>query len=169
MNSRWLNNHEGSIPFTRSNSASIQFSSPPSVQVLRCRPDKKPVNVERPGVLIIDDYPEVRKVMALILQEEFQAIQTDGDESAVKLASEKQPALILCDAVMPRIAGQELVARFRSNPTTAHIPILVVTGKTEWDDWKDQPIAGMLRKPFAAGDLIDAVAQIIRGAPAPAV
>jgi CheY-like chemotaxis protein len=127
------------------------------------------VNVERPVVLIIDDHPEIRKVMALLLQKEFQAIQTDGDESAVDLAAEKQPALILCDAVMPRIPGHELVARFRSDPRTAHIPILVVTGKTEWEDWKDQPIAGMLRKPFVADELIEAVEQIVRPAPALAV
>ena len=112
-------------------------------------------------VLIIDDHPEIRKVMALLLQKDFNAIQCDGDASAVLLAVEKQPALILCDAVMPRIAGHELVALLNAEPRTAHIPILVVSGKTEWEDWKDQPIAGMLRKPFVADELLQTVRHIV--------
>jgi chemosensory pili system protein ChpA (sensor histidine kinase/response regulator) len=119
------------------------------------------VNAQKPVVLIIDDHPEIRKVMALLLQKECNVIHCDGDASAVLLAIEKQPALILCDAVMPRIAGHELVALFASEPQTAHIPILVVTGKTEWEDWKDQPIAGMLRKPFVADELIQTVQHIL--------
>jgi CheY-like chemotaxis protein len=119
------------------------------------------VNVQKPVVLIIDDHPEIRKVMALLLQREFNVIHCDGDASAVVLAAEKQPALILCDAVMPRIAGHELVALFCAEPQTAHIPILVVTGKTDWEDWKDQPIAGMLRKPFVADELIQTVQHIV--------
>jgi CheY-like chemotaxis protein len=118
------------------------------------------VNGELPVVLVIDDHPEIRKAISLLLRNEFHAIQSDGDESVVALAAEKQPVLILCDAVMPRINGHELVAKFHSNPLTAHIPVLVVTGKTEWNDWKDQPIAGMLRKPFVAEELIDAVRQL---------
>ena len=62
---------------------------------------------------------------------------------------------------MPRIAVLELVALFHAESQTAHIPILVVSGKTEWDDWKDQPIAGMLRKPFVADELIQTVRHII--------
>ena len=119
------------------------------------------VSGHKPVVLIIDDHPEIRKVMALLLQKEFNTIQCDGDASAVLLAIERQPALILCDAVMPRIAGHELVALLRAEPQTAHIPILVVSGKTEWEDWKDQPIAGMLRKPFIADELIQTVQHIV--------
>ena len=119
------------------------------------------MNEQKPVVLIIDDHPEIRKVMALLLQREFNAIHCDGDASAVALAAEKQPALILCDAVMPRIAGHELVALFSADPQTAHIPILVVTGKTDWEDWKDQPIAGMLRKPFVADELMQTVQHIL--------
>jgi CheY-like chemotaxis protein len=119
------------------------------------------VNEQKPVVLIIDDHPEIRKVMALLLQKEFNAIHCDGDASAVALAAEKQPALILCDAVMPRIAGHDLVALFSADPQTVHIPILVVTGKTDWEDWKDQPIAGMLRKPFVADELMQTVQHIL--------
>ena len=113
-------------------------------------------------MLIIDDHPEIRKVIALLLRNEFDAIQSDGDESVVNLAAEKQPALILCDAIMPRVAGHQLVAMFRSDPRTSHIPILVVSGKTEWQDWENQPIAGMLRKPFAPDDLTETVRQILQ-------
>jgi CheY-like chemotaxis protein len=119
------------------------------------------VNAQRPVVLIIDDHPEIRKVMALLLQKEFNVIQCDGDAAAVALAADKQPCLILCDAVMPRIAGHQLVALLAADPLTAHIPVLIVTGKTEWEDWKDQPIAGMLRKPFAADELMQTVRHIL--------
>ena len=120
-----------------------------------------PVNVQRPVVLIIDDHPEIRKVMALLLQKEFNVIQCDGEAAAVALAADKQPALILCDAVMPRIAGHELVALLTADPRTAHIPVLVVTGKTDWEDWKDHPVAGMLRKPFVADELMQTVRHIL--------
>jgi CheY-like chemotaxis protein len=62
---------------------------------------------------------------------------------------------------MPRIAGHQLVALLAADPQTAHIPVLIVTGKTEWEDWKEQPIAGMLRKPFAADELMQTVHHIL--------
>jgi len=120
------------------------------------------VNADKPVVLIIDDHADIRKVMALLLQKDFNAIQSDGDESVVSLAAQKQPALILCDGVMPRIGGKELVTRLRANPQTSHIPILVVSGKTTWEDWSDQEVTGLLPKPFTAEELIDAVWQIIK-------
>lgn len=88
-----------------------------------------------PEVLIIDDDPSVRDLLSMYLQKEQFGVRTaaDGDE-ALALVAQQRPDLILLDIMMPDMDGFEVTRRLRGNESTAGIPILMFTAKTQLDD-----------------------------------
>jgi CheY-like chemotaxis protein len=68
------------------------------------------------------------------------------------------PDLVITDIMMPTMDGLEFIERLRSNPETAAIPILVVSGNCELAAAANT----RLRKPFLARELLSAAALLIR-------
>src|SRR5690606_29248168 len=82
------------------------------------------------SVLIVEDNDELRE----ILYESFSALYKtdtacDGIEAWEKIQA-KEPDLIICDIMMPRMSGIELCTRLKNNFETCHIPIVILTAKT---------------------------------------
>lgn len=85
---------------------------------------------ETPTVLIIDDDAALHDLLAVDLDEAgFERLSAFDGERGLQLALEAQPSVIVLDLVMPGMGGFEVAARLRSDPHTAAIPILVLTGK----------------------------------------
>ena len=80
-------------------------------------------------VLIVDDDPVVRSLMCDALEDEGFAVSEaeDGIEALTACAADV-PALLVVDAVMPRMDGFALCQELRRRPATAHVPILMATG-----------------------------------------
>jgi diguanylate cyclase (GGDEF)-like protein len=80
-------------------------------------------------ILIVDDDPVVRSLMRDALEDEGFAVDEaeDGVEALMSCA-EDVPALLVVDAVMPRMDGFALCRELRRQPATAHVPILMATG-----------------------------------------
>jgi CheY-like chemotaxis protein len=78
--------------------------------------------------------------------------------AGLKSIKSKQPDLVTTDVMMPMMDGLEFIERLRSDPETAAIPILVVSGNSEL------AIAANTRlgKPFEARELLHAAALLIR-------
>jgi CheY-like chemotaxis protein len=65
----------------------------------------------------------------------------------LKLAREVNPSVIVCDMVMPHMAGSDVFRTLASDPFTAHIPRVLMTGHSD----ADRSCAdGFLLKPFDA-------------------
>ena len=83
----------------------------------------------------------------------------DGEE-ALRLASERAPDVILMDIVMPGINGYQATRQLAQNPSTASIPIVIVSTKTQEADriWGlRQGAVSYLTKPVSDADLVAAV------------
>ena len=81
---------------------------------------------------------------------------TDG-EQGVATAIDAQPDLILMDIQLPRVSGLEATRRLRQGPTTAHIPIIVVTSFALSGDDQKSIAAGAsayLAKPYSPRELL---------------
>jgi CheY-like chemotaxis protein len=82
-----------------------------------------------PLVLVVDDDPEVRDLVDMLLENAGYArsLAASGEE-AVSLLEQMTPALIVLDLNMPGMDGWSVAALVRKHERTARIPILVMTG-----------------------------------------
>jgi signal transduction histidine kinase/CheY-like chemotaxis protein len=82
-------------------------------------------------VLVIDDDPSALELIKAVLEPEGYTVdRASGGEEGVALATRAQPDVILLDLLMPNVDGFAVVERLRAGPTTADIPIVVLTSKT---------------------------------------
>jgi CheY-like chemotaxis protein len=109
-------------------------------------------------ILIVDDEPDIRYMIRLILENAGYKV-TEARHGAAGLTSVKSapPDLVITDVMMPTMDGLEFIERLRSNPKTAPIPILVVSGNSELATAAN----ARLRKPFLARELLSAAALLI--------
>lgn len=78
------------------------------------------------SVLVVDDEPDKRQLLATALQLEGYTVLTARDGVEGLAAIERNPPdLVICDVMMPRMDGFEMVRRVRANPETAFIPIII--------------------------------------------
>jgi diguanylate cyclase (GGDEF)-like protein len=79
-------------------------------------------------ILIVDDEPLMIELIAGIFADEFEILFATNGAQALRIAASERPDLILLDVVMPDIDGFEVCARLRTNPLTADIPVVFITG-----------------------------------------
>jgi len=80
-----------------------------------------------PKVLVVDDSPMVRRLLAAVLGKEFRVLAAGDGEAALALALEARPDLILLDALMPGMDGFAACERLKADARTGEIPVLFLT------------------------------------------
>ena len=85
-------------------------------------------------------------------------IEARHGATGLKLVKSAPPDLVITDVMMPTMDGLEFIERLRSDPETAAIPILVVSGNSELAAAANT----RLGKPFLARELLSAAALLIR-------
>lgn len=125
---------------------------------------------DRRKILICDDDPLLIESLASHLMADGYDVATaaDGQEALAKAASEA-PALIVVDAMMPRLDGIEVLARVRHDAALSAIPVVVLTARR---GEKDRVLAltrgavACLVKPLVPDELLARLAKLLpRGAP----
>lgn len=103
-------------------------------------------------VLIVDDNPDLREMMHEFLQEEYQVIEAQNGQDGIALALHEKPNLIISDILMPVEDGITLLKKLKQSPGVNHIPIFMLTAKTD-DVTKERCIKqgaqDFLEKPFS--------------------
>jgi len=84
----------------------------------------------RPQILIVDDEPHLRTGLRRVLTEGgYEAMTAADGETALKLAEEKKPDIVLLDIMMPGMDGREVCRRLRE--VVAEAQIIYLTAKAE--------------------------------------
>ena len=116
-------------------------------------------------VLIVDDEPAVREMLAVALEMAgFEVIEADNASTALHHVASSLPDLMLIDWMMPQVSGLELCRRLRRNPDTANIPLILLTARGE----EDAKITGLevaddyITKPFSPRELVARLKAILR-------
>ena len=82
----------------------------------------------RPRVLIVDDEPEIGRILALILGAAgFDATPVEGGSAALARIAEAPPDVVILDVRMPGLDGFEVLRRLRESPATARLPVVMLT------------------------------------------
>lgn len=82
-------------------------------------------------IMIIDDQPDFRSLLADYLEEEGYDVMLAGDGAeALESINFKKPHIILLDVMMPKMNGYEVCRALKANPETSGIPIIFLTAKT---------------------------------------
>lgn len=118
------------------------------------------------NVLIIEDNQDVRENMAEILELENYAVRTAEDgEKGIEIAKLLKPDIIICDIMMPKLNGYDVLLNLREDKTTARIPFVFLTAKTERVDVRKGMNLGAddyLTKPFEENELIAVIAARLK-------
>ncbi len=119
---------------------------------------------KRNNILIVDDEPEIREIVGMMLSEHGYRIRTAADGvEALELIKERAPDLILLDMNMPRMGGvvfyHNIASTYDGSP---RYPVLVITGRTALEQlFKDFKVDGFISKPFNFEDLLAEVEKTL--------
>lgn len=108
-------------------------------------------------ILVVDDSPGNIRIVAAMLQPNYNILAANNGVRAIKIAEDTQPDLILMDVMMPDMDGFTVCETLKKNPNTKDIPIIFITAKTELDDIvKGFSIGGCdyISKPFNPEELL---------------
>jgi two-component system OmpR family response regulator len=111
-------------------------------------------------VLVVDDEPVIRALVTAGLQaDDLEVVGVADGATAIAAVTESIPDLVLVDVGLPGMDGREVLRRLRTNPATASIPVLLLTGlEPEEDTGAD----GIVHKPFSLDALRASVAFCLR-------
>lgn len=116
-------------------------------------------------ILIVDDSPTELHVLAQHLDGAgHQTLTARDGEEGVALAKQQQPDLVLMDVVMPGMNGFQATRKLSRDPSTQHIPVIIVTTKDQETDreWGlRQGARGYLVKPVKADVLLQQIDDLM--------
>ncbi len=117
-------------------------------------------------ILVVDDIPANLKLLeARLMAEYFDVLTASNGRDALDICDRTQVDVILLDIMMPEMDGFEVCERLKSNPRTAHIPVVMVTALDQPSDRVRGLKAGaddFLTKPVNDLQLISRVKSLVR-------
>jgi twitching motility two-component system response regulator PilH len=94
-----------------------------------------------------------------------EAITAEDGAQGVEVCKRELPDLVLMDVVMPNLNGFQATRSISKDPTTQHIPVILVTTKDQDTDrvWgMRQGAKAYITKPFSESDLAEVITQVIK-------
>ncbi len=116
-------------------------------------------------ILLIDDEPFILMMIEDKLKRAGLAVVTQRESvTAVERARRERPDLIILDWMMPEVSGLEVCKALKSDPELSHIPIIMLTAKSQEDEEKLGISCGVERymiKPFSPKILLEYVLEVL--------
>jgi twitching motility two-component system response regulator PilH len=117
-------------------------------------------------VLIVDDSPtETYKMSSILSKHGYDVITAENGEQGVTVARRELPDVVLMDIVMPGLNGFQATRQLSREPTTSHIPVIIVTTKDQETDrvWgQRQGAKGYLTKPVDGKMLVETIEGVLK-------
>lgn len=111
---------------------------------------------DKDTIMIVEDNKEMNEYICDIFKDKYNVMRAYNGEEAYKMLSKRIPDIIVSDVMMPKIDGLEFTKMVKQNVSTSHIPILLLTAKTDDKDHTEGYKCGAeayIAKPFNAQNL----------------
>jgi len=118
-------------------------------------------------ILVIEDDKFLRELISQkILKEGYDVAEAVDGEKGVESAKAEKPDLILLDLILPGIDGFEVLARIKSDPEIAGIPVIILSNLGQKDDIEKGMKMGaadyLIKAHFTPGEIIEKVGSIFK-------
>ena len=120
---------------------------------------------KRGKLLIAEDDEEIRAYMNEELSKLFDITLAKNGEEALQLLKENEPDIVLTDMMMPVMDGMKLCTQIKQNINTGHIPVIMLSAKTDSKDELEAFKTGAdayIQKPFSMAMLIARIQNTLR-------
>lgn len=118
------------------------------------------------SILVVDDEPAIREMVAIALEmADFDVLEAENAQQGHEIIVDRRPDLVLLDWMLPSVSGIELARRLKREESTAEVPIIMLTAKSE----EDNKIQGLdvgaddyITKPFSTRELVSRIRAVLR-------
>ncbi|HXT64868.1 MAG TPA: response regulator [Pyrinomonadaceae bacterium] len=121
-------------------------------------------SAQPPCVLLVEDDRSLRRYLEVTLQRAgYQVIPAEDGLEAMKLALSSDVQVVVTDAIMPQLSGQQLATFLRANDKLSKIPIVLLTGQEDKGEVneKSASIDAFLYKPVKANELTSCLSRLL--------
>ncbi len=122
--------------------------------------DKTNKSPGKPRILLADDNAEMRNYLRRLLSAEYDVRVVADGRQAMESLQESLPELVLTDVMMPDIDGFELLATIKNNPSTANIPVILLSARAGEEaivEGFEKGADDYLIKPFSSRELLSKI------------
>lgn len=117
-------------------------------------------------ILVVDDHPFIRQLIRLTIGGAHEVLEADDGISALRVARERRPDVVVLDVMMPGgMDGLEVLDAIRADPELASTPVIMLTARGQARDYEE----GMARgadayfiKPFSPLQLLNAIREHLK-------
>ena len=117
-------------------------------------------------VLVIeDDRGLIKTLYNLLVIEGYSVITAENGENGIRLAFDEMPDIIVCDIVLSRISGYDVLRILKANTRTSRIPFIFLTGKVKEKERAyglELGADAYLEKPFEYQFLLDTMGRYLQ-------
>jgi CheY-like chemotaxis protein len=116
-------------------------------------------------ILICDDEPALRELIRASLEDGYLFAEASDGLTALELARELEPDVVVLDLMLPRLGGLEVLARIRADEHLRDVPVLVITA---WNETREDVLAAgaaeFTSKPFDPDALKESIERLLEAA-----
>jgi CheY-like chemotaxis protein len=119
-----------------------------------------------PKILLVEDDDNIRTIVQMSLEDEWEITQAASGMAALDVAANARPDIILLDMMMPGMDGLTTFSKLRELPAAAAIPVIFMTAKAQQHEieiYLKTGVAGIIIKPFDPMTLSNQIREIVAG------
>ncbi|HEX7229471.1 MAG TPA: response regulator [Candidatus Binatia bacterium] len=121
---------------------------------------------DKKKILLVEDHADIRRLLAFFLEGAgYDVVEADMGLAAIERANTTHPDLITMDLGLPDMTGAEAITRIKADPSTKHIPVIVITAYYSGSPLVESALAAgaceILHKPVALRILEETVQRLL--------
>lgn len=120
----------------------------------------------KPLLLIVDDNADIRSYVSDLFANDYDIAEAENGREGLEKALKNVPDIIVCDVMMPVMDGLEMCRRVKAETATSHIPVILLTARTQDDQRAEGYDCGAdayITKPFSGKVMTARVQNLLEG------